>query len=108
VSSRTARAIQRNPVLKNQKKKEKKKKEKSQTIPPPLQIREIKMNKRRSCIKYGEGFYCRYKGESRQREVYRLNTACRLNLTMRGESRREIRREATDQERCPRPRDQNG
>ena len=34
---------------------------------------------------------CRYKREIRQREVSRLNMAGRLNLTVRGERRRESR-----------------
>lgn len=48
--------------------------------------------------KVWEDFYCRYKGESRQREVSWLNLFGRVNQTMKREGR-ENKRGADDQER---------
>lgn len=61
-----------------------------------------KWNKRRRMwlfLKYGGDFYCRYKGESRQREESRLSMAGRLNQTMR-EREEEQRRSCWPRECC--------
>lgn len=55
-----------------------------------IKKREIKRGRRgkrrRTCLflKYGEGFHCKYSGESRQSEEPRLNMVSRLNPTLRG------------------------
>lgn len=69
-----------------------------------------KGNKRRTrpLLKPGEDFYCSCKGESRQRRESRLNTAHRLNHTVRGERERRAREELQGDQEAARRQETTG